>query len=368
LNVGGQDPPLEVAMLSPRGCILGSDPCGGSEVVFWEDWNIFRDQGIPARAYAAAATGHAPISRIRLRTHSRLITSLEYCIPLLLKERRAFVIAYNEPTMAGLIPQRCIVRFDWFTALPRYWGLPGCLERFQRAFYLFPSDSERGLFLQHHPLIPRGSTQVIHNAVDLSLFRPVNSRNPAPRVGYAAQWSPGKGLHVLLEAWRLVKARLPEAELLLAGSGRLWKYVDAIPGVRDVVERVEAEAGKGLVQIVGEKKRSEMPKFWGSVNLAVVPSLYESFGMVALEALACGVPVVATDAGGLPDIIVDGECGVLVPAGSAPRLADALLGLLSNEPLRHRMAERARLRAEEFSSGRRAASLLALVASRARNK
>ena len=104
-----------------------------------------------------------------------------------------------------------------------------------------------------------------------------------------------------------------------------------------------------------------MSQFWNSVNVAVVPARHESFGLVALEALACGVPVVATTAGGLKEIVEDGESGLLVPPGDAGALARALQALLTDEPLRQRLAEGARRRAQAFSLERRAHDILRLL-------
>jgi D-inositol-3-phosphate glycosyltransferase len=108
-----------------------------------------------------------------------------------------------------------------------------------------------------------------------------------------------------------------------------------------------------------------MPEFWNSVSVAVVPSHRESFGLVALEALACGVPVVATAVGGLPEIVVDGETGILVPPRDPESLAKALLALLTDEQRRQRLADGARRRAERFSLNRRSRNLLQLLAERA---
>ena len=99
--------------------------------------------------------------------------------------------------------------------------------------------------------------------------------------------------------------------------------------------------------------------------MAVVPSLYEPFGLVALEALACGVPVIATAVGGWNEIVVHGDCGLLVPPGDPAALAQALQRLLIDEPLRRRLSAGARLRAREFSMQRRSRELLALVLERA---
>ena len=103
-----------------------------------------------------------------------------------------------------------------------------------------------------------------------------------------------------------------------------------------------------------------MPQFWGSNDVAVVPSLTEAFGLVALEALACGVPVVTTNAGGLKEIVVDGECGLVVPAGDHVALARALHALLTDDQLRRRLTAGARPRAEKFSLLHRSRELLAL--------
>jgi glycosyltransferase involved in cell wall biosynthesis len=305
------------------------------------------------------------VNILPMRTGLPLITSLEYCGRLLLKEHKSLLIAYNEPTLAGLAPCRSIIRFDFNTPLPRYWKLPGWLSRFQRGRYLFPSESERQLFLGQHPLIPPGSALVIPNGVDLNLFRPAERGDVGPRVGFGGQWHPRKGLAPLLEAWTMVRKRLPAAELCLAGGAGLWKDVSASPQAQAPARRVEAMAQEGALRIVGEQKRSEMPAFWNSVSVAVVPSLYEPFGLVALEALACGVPVVASAVGGLPEFVVNGECGFLVPPNDPSRLAAALVDLLNNPELRQKMAAAARRQAQGFSLKRRSEALLALVASRA---
>jgi D-inositol-3-phosphate glycosyltransferase len=100
------------------------------------------------------------------------------------------------------------------------------------------------------------------------------------------------------------------------------------------------------------------------VDIAVVPSLTEAFGLVALEALACGVPVVASAVGGLQESVVDGECGLLVQPNNPKQLAEALIGLLSNAELRCRLAEGTRRRATMWSVERRSQELLGLMATR----
>ena len=194
-----------VALLAPRICSLGEDPCGGSEVVLWEDATILRRAGFPVRVYARAARNRAPVSLISLRTNAPLLTSIEYGGQLLRQEPEALVLSYNEPAVAGWAPDRTIVRFDWPTPLPRYWNWPVWASRFGRARYLFPSESERSAFLKRQAGIPAHNAVVIPNAVDLNSFRPAKTCKDGDgsiRVGFAGQWEPGKGIKELFALQR----------------------------------------------------------------------------------------------------------------------------------------------------------------------
>jgi glycosyltransferase involved in cell wall biosynthesis len=357
-----------VALLASRLCLLGHDPCGGSEVVLWEDARILESAGVPVRVYARAARNSAPVRVVRLRTRTAQINTMEYSGALLRNEPDALIIAYNEPAVAAFAPSRTIVRFDWATPLPRYWKWPVWRSRFQRARYLFPSESERQSFLEQHPRIPSRQSFVIPNAVDLDLFQPrvQSERRPAEplRVGFAGQWTERKGIIELLKAWRVLKPTLPCCDLYIAGGPSIWRNVSAVTSDEDIAAKVQHLEREKLIHCVGALPRSMMPGFWASVDVAVVPSLYEPFGLVALEALACGVPVIAAAAGGLKEIVVDGDCGLLVPPGHTAALVRALRELLTNEPLRRRLAAGARLRAQIFPLHRRSRELLSLLLER----
>ncbi len=355
-----------VALLASRLCILGDDPCGGSEVVLWEDARILEGAGIPVRVYARAARNGAPVKILPFHTSFAQLNTVEYARGVLRKEPEALILAYNEPALAGCAPERTVVRFDWSTPLPRCWNWPLWISRFERARYLFPSESERQSFLEHHARIPSRQAVVVRNAVDLELFTPrketpPGDRNDSHRVGFAGQWSVGKGVPELLTAWSEVKGSFPSTQLCLAGGPKLWKRDEEPAGARESNALVRDLERNGLVHLSGSIPRSKMPQFWNSVDIAVVPSLSESFGLVALEALACGVPVIATAVGGLKEVVVDGECGLLVPPGDAASLSSALRALISNTSLRERLAAGARLRAQEFSLERRSRELLALL-------
>jgi glycosyltransferase involved in cell wall biosynthesis len=353
-----------VALLASRLCILGDDPCGGSEVVLWEDARILESAGIPVRVYACAARNGSPVHTIPFRARTAQLNTIEYIRGLLRKESQALIIAYNEPALAGYAPDRVIVRFDWTTPLPRYWSWPPWLSRFQRARYLFPSESERQVFVEQYARIPDQQTVVIPNAVDIELFQPRKldaGSKRSLRVGFAGQWSAGKGLPELLDAWTAVKASFPSVDLLVAGGPGLWKRDREAPGTQESEARIREMERKQLLSSVGVIPRQQMPQFWNSVDIAVVPSLSEAFGLVALESLACGVPVIASAVGGLKEVVIDGQCGLLVPPGDAAALTRALDTLLADESLRTRLSAGARLRAQHFGLQRRSRELLSLV-------
>jgi glycosyltransferase involved in cell wall biosynthesis len=352
-----------VALLATRMSVLGEDPCGGSEVVMWEDAAILERAGVPVRVYGCAARENSPVHVLPLRTRAPLVTSIEYAGQFLRRERESLIVAYNEPSLGGWAPQRTIVRFDWATALPRYWNWPPWFSRFRKARYLFPSESEKQWFAREYGRIPADRISVISNAVDLRAFcpsggGPESAKFAARRVGFAGQWVPRKGVADLLEAWTEVKSRVPDTELMLAGGSGLWKATAESNGAGECAARVQGMAEAGRLGIAGALPRSKMPEFWNSLAIAVVPSHYEPFGLVALEAMACSVPVVATAVGGLKEIIQDGQSGLLVPPKDPAALAQALIALLTNEPLRLRLAHGARRRAEDFSIERRSCEFL----------
>jgi glycogen(starch) synthase len=126
-----------------------------------------------------------------------------------------------------------------------------------------------------------------------------------------------KGLHVLLDAWPQIAAA--GARLLIAGTGG---YLDALQS------QAEAAGLNGSVRFVGFVSDEDRDRMYRVADAAVFPSLYEPFGIVALEAFAAGCPLVVSDAGGLGEVVRDGETGLVAPAGNAHALAAAVLECL----------------------------------------
>lgn len=160
--------------------------------------------------------------------------------------------------------------------------------------------------------------------------RPAFVPSTGPYLMFAGGLGPYKGLNVLIEAWLGLTPRIP---LVLAGVRR--------PDTPD-------QFPEGVL-VAEEVPHEEVMNGWAHSLAAIVPSVWpEPFGTVAVEAMAVGVPVVASAVGGLIDIIVDGTTGILVPAGDVDSLR-AALQLLMNDPRRRlAMGEAARVRAHQY--------------------
>jgi glycosyltransferase involved in cell wall biosynthesis len=170
-----------------------------------------------------------------------------------------------------------------------------------------------------------------------------------------------KGTIDLLHAIPDVLQQVPHARFVFIGSDR-----PHCPGNLTHVEYFRANFSPSLrdrVSFAGRLADDEVDRRLQSADLFVAPSLYESFGLIFLEAMRWGTPVIGTDAGGIPEIITDGETGLLVPPGNPQALAARIIDLLRDAPRRLAMGRAGRRRVEqEFSVARmsqRAESLYA---------
>jgi glycosyltransferase involved in cell wall biosynthesis len=198
----------------------------------------------------------------------------------------------------------------------------------------------------------------IPNGVDLERFTPSASRTSRRRrdgemvVGCAARLVDGKGIEDVLQA--LKHPSLGRARLRIAGDGPRQGALKGLAGALAIDTRTEF-----LGPVV------DMPAFWRSTDVAVVPSneSVESFGMSAVEAMACAKPVVVSNIGALPDVVADGATGRVVSAGDVPGFARAL-GEYARDPAlrdRHGLSGRQRC-AEHFAIERTASRYLELCA------
>jgi glycosyltransferase involved in cell wall biosynthesis/phosphoheptose isomerase len=174
-----------------------------------------------------------------------------------------------------------------------------------------------------------GHLTVIPCGVDLGLFRPDGPAEPRPagrrRIVSIGRLVERKGVGNAISAL----ARLPDVELVVAG-GPARAQLGHDKEARRLMAIARAERVEERVDFRGRLERDELPALLRSADALVSVPWYEPFGMTPLEAMACGVPVVASAVGGLVDTIVDGVTGVHVPPRDPDRLADALASLLAD--------------------------------------
>ncbi|GLW67393.1 glycosyl transferase [Actinomadura rubrobrunea] len=194
--------------------------------------------------------------------------------------------------------------------------------------------------------VPRDRITVVPCGVDLAVFRPDGPRiakGRRPRLVALSRLVERKGVDTAIRAL----ARVPGAELLVAGGPRR-EDLDGDPEVRRL-RAVAAECGVAdRVRFLGRVGRAQAPRLLRSADLVVALPWYEPFGMVPLEAMACGVPVVATAVGGHLDTIIDGVTGVHVAPRTPEQTARVIRALLADPTRRAAMgfagSDRARSR------------------------
>jgi D-inositol-3-phosphate glycosyltransferase len=188
---------------------------------------------------------------------------------------------------------------------------------------------------------------------------------PAPTLLFVGRIDPVKGLPFLLDGLAALRGRwagpVAPSLLLVGGELRHGPAGDELgPDLAGVRQAAEARGVADAVVFRGAQPHGALPDYYAAADLTVVPSRYESFGLVAVEAMACGRPVVASRVGGLAYTVEDGENGFLVPYGDAEALAAALDRALGDEALRARLGAGALATARDFGWDAVADRILAL--------
>lgn len=196
------------------------------------------------------------------------------------------------------------------------------------------SDCSRQDIARDFGLQPAGIS-LVYNGIDTEEFRPMPEieRRPLRLMATASADAPLKGLRYLLRAYAKLLLKYPQLELLLVSKPQ--------PGGK--TERLVRRLGiEDRVQFVSGISTEQMVRYYAEAAIAVVPSVYEGFGLPAGEAMACGVPVVSTDGGALPEVV--GDAGVVVPAKCDDALVTAIDALLAGPARREELGRRGRER------------------------
>lgn len=215
--------------------------------------------------------------------------------------------------------------------------------------------------------LPSARAAVIPPGVDLDHFRPLDKAAARAKLGFSA------GERQILFVGRIEALKgidtLIRASHLLLLQGFAPFNVNIIGGdVEESLEQMGSELARlrtltrelGLsahIHFLGSRRQRELPAYYAAADVVVMPSYSESFGMVALEAMACGRPVIASRVGGLAYLVEDGITGFHVQEGNAEEMAVRLEQLLGDEGLRDRMGQAARTEAEKYSWERAAVQI-----------
>jgi D-inositol-3-phosphate glycosyltransferase len=240
-----------------------------------------------------------------------------------------------------------------------------------------PAEEEQLLhYYNNHP----ACIQTIPPGVDTSRFYPIPMDEARQYIGltdqhcmllFVGRIEPLKGLDTLLRAI----ARMTHEGVMQECP----HYLTVIGGEPDAVsEKMDSEMARilklavdlGIADLVifrGKQAQDTLPYYYSAAQVVIVPSHYESFGLVALEAMACGTPVVASQVGGLAYLIQNGVTGYSIPDGDASGLATCLTTLIQDESLRCRIGENAHLAAQNYEWGKISEKIIHLYSDVLRN-
>lgn len=197
--------------------------------------------------------------------------------------------------------------------------------------------------------------RVVYNGVDVNLFKPVSHLNLPSSLEYlkgkrvilyVGHFGLRKGIFYLIRAMPDVVKEFPDAHLLCIGGVPKWlKGADYWSILRREIESAGVSANVTLMNSVPNK---ELVNYYNLAEVFVLPSYYETFSKVSLEAMACAKPVITTNMGGLPEVVQDGVTGLLLPYGSVPFLRQAIIDILGDQRKARSMGKRGRERAERL--------------------
>ena len=260
-----------------------------------------------------------------------------------------WLVAYAATVLRGLASLPLVTTIH-ATEHGRHGGrLPGSTQRFiHRVERWLVSESERVItcssFMRDEVAAALGADEgrldLVPNQIDLAPFatepssvRPELWPEDRPMVLFAGRLEYEKGVQTILEALPELERRVPGVGLVVAGDGTYRQTLEA---------RATSLGLDGRVRFLGFADETRLRSLYRSADLTIVPSLYEPFGLVTLEAMASGTPVLVADTGGLREIVEDGVSGLRFPPGDARALARSAARILREAGLSERLSREAR--------------------------
>lgn len=187
---------------------------------------------------------------------------------------------------------------------------------------------------------------VTRNGIDLSEFSCVPERRAgAPTILFVGGFEPRKGLEFLVLSLPEIRRTHPDARLCVVAKAG-FRGVDNVEWFEQLADRARV---LDAVEFHESVSQDELMQLYSDADVVALPSRNEGWGLSLMEAMACERPVVATRVGGIPELVRDGEDGILVEPGDLRGLGDAIIGLLGDPDLRGRMGSSGRKRVEDYT-------------------
>ena len=388
---------MRIAFITVHGCPLrqaGSKDSGGMNIYILEMVKRLADRGIKVDVFTRHHDSLDP-QIVTLAPGARLVhlpagapsldkNSVYELLPIFAAQMRRFCIINRlsfdlistHYWLSGLVGMRLasewdvphVISFHTMAEMKRR-GRPEELEISQRdaseseiaraaASVVVWTDDEKEAVVNYCG-VDSDNVSVIPPGVDLSRFHPMSQRQSRDYLGYGPEKNilfvgrlePLKGIDNLFRAVASLENLKSITLSVVGGDGNSQEKI-----------RLEALVKKmrlnQTVHFLGPIPQEELPIHYNAADVCVLPSYYESFGLAALEAAACGKPVVASEVGGLPAIVNDGVTGYLVPPKRMDVIAERLCELLEDDLLRVHMGTAARIHAESLGWDSSADSLL----------
>ena len=193
---------------------------------------------------------------------------------------------------------------------------------YRRSNYIMcDSVSTRRIVLRHYG-VRRLPCETIPVGVDTDRFFPLNLERVPNSLFFLGRLEARKGIDFLIKTIPIVKEKLRDIQLFIGGDGVLKSYLD------NFIKKNNLENN---VHLLGTIDDAALNEWYNKVSVVIIPSVFEGFGLTAIEAMACGTPVIATDVDALRDVIEDGANGLLVPYNDIETLSTKILYLLANK-------------------------------------
>ncbi|MBS1989154.1 MAG: glycosyltransferase family 4 protein [Cyanobacteria bacterium SZAS LIN-3] len=219
--------------------------------------------------------------------------------------------------------------------------------------------------------VPLESIEIVQNPLDTSVFCPEGDKALPPtdklRVVFVGRLEERKGITYLVEAIPRVTSQFKNVEFVIIGDDTATAHggTSVLAQLKDSLKRSGSE---GYVTFIDRIALADLPKYYRSADISIVPSVYDNSPYTALEAMSCGRPVIGTSGGGTKEYVAHGESGLIIEPRDSEAIASALLSLLTNEGERLRLSQGARKRAVEcFDRKAIAAQTVALYEQAARH-